>query len=39
MLCSIVILLKYNYTFVKKVNDSETHSTLLLSFDRTLLRH
>ena len=39
MLCSIAVLLKCDCTFVKKVSDVKTHFTLLLSFDKTLLRH
>ncbi len=39
ILCSIAVLLKCDCTFIKKVNGGETDSTLLLSFDKTLLRH
>jgi len=38
MLCLIIILLKCNCTFIKKVSDDETHFTLLFSSDKTLLR-
>ena len=39
MLCLITVLLKCDCTFVKKVSDSKTHFTLLLNFDKMLLRH
>ncbi len=39
MLCLIAVLLKCDCTFIKKVSDSETHFTLLLNFNKTLLRH
>ena len=39
MLCPIAVSLKCDCTFIKKVGGGETHSTLLLSFDKTLLRH